>query len=433
MTKYFVILLSPKIPVHKIKKIRGCVSSCRRTGGRVCRSWVGRRRGLKAAEGLLVVLSCEGFDRMPRILRIIHERRSALSRLRAVDVVVSRRSSSTSNADNPVIDLGPLFAGETLCRFGVLGQIKKAMTSGGYFLASNLQHLDADYMAKIYKLSDHLHSLPIEQKKYFVKPFGTYSGADVGVHEDPYEVGTVSSACAFDFSRVVFSETGKKPVYPSAAGFPRVDVVLDDLYERQDRVSEALLVAFAEMFELPRCTFLQHFVGGDLGTIRLMQYPASASREESEFREKANVGISPHTDFEMFTLMSQAQHGLQILRQQEDSDRWYWSDAPVLPGVFIVIAGDMFERYTNGAVRALPHRVINTPHCRNSIIRFNALRPETLVSPLDMFVSPHRPARYTSVTMKEHMDTTMRNLKLGKGAWSPGNPGHSLTSVYEYH
>lgn len=55
---------------------------------------------------------------------------------------------------------------------------------------------------------------------------------------------------------------------------------------------------------------------------------------------------------------------------------------------FVVTAGDMFERFTNGYIRALPHRVLRTAHMRNSIIRFNALHPATVVEPLPQFVSP---------------------------------------------
>ena len=40
---------------------------------------------------------------------------------------------------------------------------------------------------------------------------------------------------------------------------------------------------------------------GDFGTIRLLHYPG----DEDNFDPAANLGISPHTDFEAFTLMHQ--------------------------------------------------------------------------------------------------------------------------------
>jgi hypothetical protein len=73
-------------------------------------------------------------------------------------------------------------------------------------------------------------------------------------------------------------------------------------------------------------------------------------------------------------------------------------------------------------------------HTRRSIIRFNAVSPDTLIAPLDYFVkisSAQRPL-YTPVTMRRHMDTTMENLRRGKGAWDPAR-NVSLTATYKYN
>ena len=83
-------------------------------------------------------------------------------------------------------------------------------------------------------------------------------------------------------------------------------------------------------------------------------------------------------------------------------------------------------------LRATPHRVLQTAWERLSIIRFNAMRPETLVEPLPAFVSEARPARYTPVTMRKHMETTVTRLEQGLGAWEKGSPGRSLSASYLY-
>ncbi len=103
-------------------------------------------------------------------------------------------------------------------------------------------------------------------------------------------------------------------------------------------------------------------------------------------------------------------------------------------GSFLVIAGDVFERFTNGAVAAVPHRVLATPWARNALIRFNAVSPDTVVAPIAAFVdaAAGRPAAYGPVTMRRHMEVTMENLKQGKGSWLPGDPGRSLTATYDY-
>lgn len=254
----------------------------------------------------------------------------------------------------------------------------------------------------------------------------------------------MASVCSFDYSRVRFGEGHPKPIFPALPTYSpaEVEAALDDLYARQDLVATQLMVAFAEMLGLSAETFVQHFVGGgDLGTIRLLQYPAAAPGEvNAEGKGGASgghmtTGISPHTDFEFFTLMHQQAPGLQLLVQANPGTaggEWAWVDAPAPADAFLVVAGDVFERFTNGVVRALPHRVVRTPHARSSLVRFNALKPDTVVEPLPRFVGEGRPARYTRTTMKQHMDTTMSNLKQGKGAWADGSPGHSLTATYKY-
>ena len=110
-----------------------------------------------------------------------------------------------------------------------------------------------------------------------------------------------------------------------------------------------------------------------------------------------------------------------------------WIDAPIRQEEFVVIIGDVLERFTNGTLKATPHRVVLTSHHRQSIIRFNAVTADTLIAPLPQFVDEEggNPSRYSPVTMKTHMETTMLNLERGLGAWDhDGNV--SLTATYHY-
>ena len=94
----------------------------------------------------------------------------------------------------------------------------------------------------------------------------------------------------------------------------------------------------------------------------------------------------------------------------------------------------MLERVTNGVLRATPHRVLPPrPGAgpRNSIIRFNAVAAGAVCAPLPAFVTRARPARYAPVTMREHMDTTVRNLEAGRGGWDAATQT-STTARYEY-
>ena len=84
-----------------------------------------------------------------------------------------------------------------------------------------------------------------------------------------------------------------------------------------------------------------------------------------------------------------------------------------------------------GKLLATPHRVLETSHERASIIRFNAFAPEVVVAPHERFVSADQPARYSAVTMRTHMETTMTNLEAGLGSWDPLQQ-RSLSATYDY-
>ena len=268
-----------------------------------------------------------------------------------------------------------------------------------------------------------------------------------------YEVGTTATARSWDYSRSRVGGSGLR--YPDDE-VPGFEAMLDDLYDRQDVLARALLGAFAEMFELPPGTFTTMFEAGDLGTIRLINYPgnegagagteagtdagieageeegrsaaAAAATADQEGRvAAANFGISAHTDFEAFTLMHQDAPGLQFIHRGTGE----WVEAPVRAGEFVVTVGDILERFTNGVLKATPHRVLNTVHARHSIIRFNAVAPNTMVAPLPAFVSVESPAKYTPVTMERHMETTLANLALGLGSWD-GDRNVSTSATYVY-
>ena len=132
--------------------------------------------------------------------------------------------------------------------------------------------------------------------------------------------------------------------------------------------------------------------------------------------------------------MHQDAPGLQLMRRAGDGragHRADWQEAPVRPSEFVVIVGDALERITNGELLATPHRVLRTNHPRNSLIRFNAFTPETVVAPRAEFVSADRPPAYSATTMREHMETTMKNLEAGLGSWDT-EKGVSRSATYDY-
>ena len=347
--------------------------------------------------------------------------------------------------------------------------LRAALIEYGYFYAAGVQELSAGYIASIYEYSVAAHKLPPDVKMKYAQRGGTgvYSGPDIGQLELQYEAdGIAARVCGWDYSRTRFTLGDTRAEgddrYPSAEELtPYFPHVLDELYARQDALARVLLGGFERALELPAATLIDMFQGeegGDFGTIRLLQYPGDGSTggEDGAGGLVASLsettGIGAHTDFECFTLMHQNAPGLQLMPRLKSSSggddggsssgssdvdggtfcgHGDWIEAPVRPSEFVVIIGDMLERLTNGVLLATPHRVLPTPHPRASIIRFNAFGPRTVVAPLDAFVTPDRPPRYSPVRMQQHMETTMTNLAAGLGSWD-ARARRSRSATYEY-
>jgi len=318
-----------------------------------------------------------------------------------------------------------------------LSQLRAALLDGGpgYFYAANVEEvLSAEYIRRMYEFTRKVHELPAEVKRAFAGLGGSskvgalYSGSDVGQQELAYDPATKAAVRSWDYSRLRNPMEESYPRYPDME--PGFHATLDELYERQNVLGSALLVAFAEILGLPADTFARHFMAGDMGTIRLLYYPGDDDGEAVD----ADVGIAPHTDFEAFTLMHQDAPGLQFLpagAARPGSPSLPWVDAPVRDSEFVVILGDVLERFTNGVLRATPHRVLRTGRPRLSLIRFNAVAPETVIEPMAAFITPERPRAYTRCTMRQHMDTTIRNCELGLGSWDVA-AGVSTSARYRY-
>jgi isopenicillin N synthase-like dioxygenase len=312
--------------------------------------------------------------------------------------------------------------------------------------------------------------LPLSIKyKYRQRDGGTgaYSGPDIGLPELQYETGKMARVHGWDYSRAQFSlaaaalysgnnnniscsndsSSSHEERYPNIDEIvPSYVTVLEECYSRQNELAQVILTGFERALDIPPKTLLSMFTaeGGDFGTIRLLYYPgddddddgsssSSSSYEDgsSDVDDDATTGIGAHTDFECFTLMHQTAPGLQILPRSVNGHSHEWIDMPVRQSEFVVIIGDMLERLTNGTLLATPHRVLPTKHARQSIIRFNAFAPTTVIAPLQQFVSDERPVAYSPVRMSTHMEVTMKNLEAGRGSWDTTNQ-RSTSATYDY-
>jgi isopenicillin N synthase-like dioxygenase len=300
-------------------------------------------------------------------------------------------------ANHPDIDLAGLMGSEQE-RASTLSAIRAAFEDVGYFYAANFGPSQAS-VDSVFDEARRFHALDDEQKRSaFYDGEGSQRGWIPFGTEPAYEAGTISRCESFDLAMELPGESSTEYGGLGANLWP------DDLPGFQDTVygwylqarqaSRKLFEAFAEMYDLPPDTFTRYESERSSSMMRLLRYPPREGQRADNV-----VGISAHTDYEAFTLMSQTAAGLELLTVNDE-----WVSPPVVQDRFIVIVGDMLERLTNGKLRATRHRVVDTEWERLSLILFNAFDADAVIAPLPAFVTEQNPARFEPTTQVAHIN-----------------------------
>jgi isopenicillin N synthase-like dioxygenase len=147
-------------------------------------------------------------------------------------------------------------------------------------------------------------------------------------------------------------------------------------FAASDQLARVLLHGFALGLGLERDFFLRSCTL-PMSRAAFVYYPPQEIRPGVD-----QYGVAPHTDFGVMTVLRQDDvGGLQV----QDA-RGHWVDAPPIPGTLVVNVGDLLSRWTNGAYRSTPHRVINASgRERLSLVLAFDPDPETLVDAREVF------------------------------------------------
>ncbi len=100
--------------------------------------------------------------------------------------------------------------------------------------------------------------------------------------------------------------------------------------------------------------------------------------ERPAWAGEKDFGIATHTDYGCLTLL--ATDGAPGLEVRKRGGGWIAVSAP--PGEFVINFGEMLEMWTNGIVKATPHRVVGTQAERISVPLFFNPNHDANVAPL---------------------------------------------------
>jgi isopenicillin N synthase-like dioxygenase len=257
-------------------------------------------------------------------------------------------------------------------------QLFEAYTKTGF---AYLQDHDVtpSLIEAMFEQSRHFHALPHEQKMQI--EVNRWHRGFIPINTSTNRTSSIATTTRPNQSESLMimheSETGNEPAAYLAgpnqwpAQLPSLKPIALQYVEAMSQISIRLVGAIELALSLAPGTLLPHFESPTT-FLRLLRYPVQEL-------EPGLYGSAPHTDYGFLTLLTQDDTGgLQVRDTNGD-----WLDVPPRSGSFIMNAGDMLHRYSNGKLQSTPHRVINVASKeRYSIAFFFDPRVDTVVSPL---------------------------------------------------
>lgn len=254
----------------------------------------------------------------------------------------------------PVIDVGPLLAGEPAAG-RVIADLDAACRDHGFF--SIVGHgVDETLLDWLVALARQFFALPDEEKAAIAMPkaglawrgwfpLGGELTSGVPDHKEGIYFG---GELPPDDPRVVAGMPlhGANLFPERPAGLrPTVLAVLDAL----TTLGHQLMRGLAAGLGLDPAWFEREMMADPVILFRIFHYPAAGAPSPTT---DDRWGVAEHTDYGFLTLLLQDDTGgLEVHSGGE------WVDVPPVPGALVCNLGDMLDRMTGGRYRATPHRV----------------------------------------------------------------------------
>uniref|UniRef100_A0A0A9F169 IDS3 n=1 Tax=Arundo donax TaxID=35708 RepID=A0A0A9F169_ARUDO len=101
------------------------------------------------------------------------------------------------------------------------------------------------------------------------------------------------------------------------------------------------------------------------------------------------LGLPPHCDRNLITLVTGAVHGLEVAYNGD------WIKVQPVPDAFVVNFGQQLEVVTNGMLKSVEHRAMtNSALARTSVATFIMPTEESLIGPAEGFLGEDNPPCY---------------------------------------
>ena len=273
----------------------------------------------------------------------------------------------------PSIDLEKLSAGDA----AALEAMREAATGVGFATVFNTA-LTGARVREVIETYRAFFKLPkAEKQPYSMAGTGANRGWGAAGTEQVDPDANPDYKQYFD-SGVILPEDDPRrgmPVYApniwpaKPAGF---EAVIAGYYEESREVAMAVLRGVAQSIGAPRDAFDAGFET-PMALLRGNYYP-----KRPDWAGAKDFGIATHTDYGCLTLLAtDGSPGLEVRKRGGG-----WIAVSAEPGAFVINFGEMMEVWTDGLVRATPHRVVGGKNERISVPLFFNSANDTNVAPL---------------------------------------------------
>lgn len=160
----------------------------------------------------------------------------------------------------------------------------------------------------------------------------------------------------------------------------KLPIDFEDIFtEYYNYCNSTARIIFIQLMDILKITNKDYdkIINHTTGTMSILHYP------QVEMKDKM-VGILPHCDWGLITILYTDTDGLQV----QINNKWY--NIPHKEGYFIVNIADMLEVLSNGKYKSTLHRVINIDE-KYSIAFFYDPSPQTIIKP---FECKYLPVKY---------------------------------------
>ena len=277
-------------------------------------------------------------------------------------------------------------------------KLKETLFGEGFFILVD-HGIENEIIDKAYEQSKIFHDLDDDDPKkqathYRHSHFGR--GWSPCGEEPAYSAGTKATCSAFDMCyEIAEVDTEHENYGPNLwpLEMPKYQEAVYDYYLKFSELEQKVAIAIEEALGLDKEQIASKMTKRSPSTMRLIFYPPVKEKPEDNL-----FGISAHTDYEVFTLLTQSQPGSQLQKYSGD-----WHTVESNRYQVIVMIGDMLEIMTNGQVRATPHRVPPVSWVRYSITRFCAIDGHYVIEPLEQFIDPKKGPLYEPVSQQKNI------------------------------